>query len=138
MIKPNVQTQSNNNNLIKFVQDTAKIVADSNTVNIPINNNSNDKKNMRTRVAYYNKQKERASFVAMIFGGLGLFLMILENEFIMNEVYDMASNFPLILKTCKITNLYEIKGVCWIICCQRPNFSFNIIFTSLNMLLPYD
>ena len=90
MINPGVQTHTNNNNLIKFVQDTAKIVADSNTVNIPTNTNSNDKKNARTRVAYYNKQKERASFVAMIFGGLGLFLMILENEFIMNEVYGMV------------------------------------------------
>lgn len=81
---------TNIQNLNKLVQETAAIVAESNIVNIPSSSNNNEKET-KTKIALYNKRKIKASDAACLFGGAGLILMVLENEFIINNVYPMVS-----------------------------------------------
>ncbi len=75
--------------LNKLVQEAAAIVAESNVVNIP--SSEKDGKKVKTKVVLYNKQKLKASDAAVLFGGIGLVLMVIHNEFIMNNYYQMVN-----------------------------------------------
>jgi hypothetical protein len=76
----------NIHNLNKLVQETAARVAESNVVSIP----HKDSKQLKSKVSIYTKQKLRASNVVSVFGIIGLLLMVLDNEFIIAEVYSLV------------------------------------------------
>ena len=87
-INTNHHTNNNLINLNKLVQETAAIVAESNVVNIP--SSGKEGKEGKTKVVLHNRQKLKASDAAVVFGGIGLILMVIHNEFIINNYYHMV------------------------------------------------
>lgn len=85
----------NLHNLNKLVQETAARVAESNVVNIPTQKES---KKVQSKITIYTRRKLTSSNYAAIFGAIGLFLMVLDNEFIIAQVYSLGSLGSYIVK----------------------------------------
>lgn len=98
-------------NLNKLVQETAARVAESNVVSIPT---KKDSKTKQSKITIYNGRKLKSSDVAALFGAIGLFLMVLDNEFIIAEVYSLGSLGSYIVKgLISFTTFILLISICY-------------------------